>query len=156
VEAVKAAAVKAVGGGLTKQEQDYLSINTRGAISDAGEGQYVPEWFMDRNNLTAVHSATGKETEKAVQVRATFTNVAYGSDPEGKAWVPKSILQTRKEYAAEGAAKTARWQGNQSYTKYLKDTAKAAGVKIGNMSSWDKIQAKLKKAGVKYKTRDAY
>lgn len=141
------------GGGLTDEEQRYIDINgSASAIVLNGEQLHVPQWIQEREGLYGGLRVT-RETEKAVLVEAS--DIAQ-TGRRTSAWVPKSTLLTTKEYAQKGVAKNSRAAQNQRYTKYLKDTAAANGVKIGNTSSWDKISAKLKAKGVKVKSRDQF
>lgn len=141
---------------MTETTNFYIETGNDRKVEIDGTVKFVPQWFMSKNNIAAVNYFAGKQTEKAILVNVSFERVAAGSDVDGTAWVPKSILQTADEYVAERKAKDNRYANNCRYSNYLKELAAANGVKIGNLSSWEKIQAKLTKNGVAFKTRDEF
>lgn len=124
-----------------------------------GKTYEVPAWIISKNlsnaeamawNSTWGVDSIERETEKAILVGR---NTDYG---KVTVWCPKSALQDREEMLAQEEASNERWKNNQRYTNYLKETAKENGVKIGNMSSWEKIIAKLQSKGVEVKTREEF
>lgn len=141
------------GGSLTESEKKYMDmINGGPSITIDGKESYVPEWIQKRESLGNSLYVV-RQTDKAVLVKE-FDVAQTGR--RNQAWVPKRVLQTKKEYAAAGVASQKRFISNAKYTKYLKDLAKSSGVKIGNTSSWEKITDKLKKNGVRVKSRNEF
>lgn len=122
-----------------------------------GKTHEVPSWIIRKNLSQPKASAWDRscervvrETEKAVLVVSTTD---YGWID---LWVPKSVLVSHEELEKQEAAEVAHRQNNWKYTNYLKQLAADNNVKIGNMSSWEKIIAKLQSKGVEVKTREEF
>lgn len=91
-----------------------------------------------------------RETEKAVLIgyRTDYGNLDV--------WAPKSVILTPEKAKANDLKSYQRQYVNDSYYNYLRNTAKAAGVKLGSVKKWDKIKKKLTQSGVSFLDRDAY
>lgn len=146
-------------GGLTTDEQNQIDM--RGGINGAvggfelnGDYLHVPEWFSDKENTARNGLSVKRETDKAVLLEGI--DIADSGTIKTEFWVPKSILQTTKEYAAGLVSSQKRYRTNAKYTNYLKGLAQSNGVKIGNAKSWESIQKKLAKNGVDFVDRDKY
>lgn len=115
----------------------------------------IPGWILERNGIYGhAHSfAVERETDKAILVNDNKSR--YGGQ-DTKFWVPKSQLQSVEKTRQEILEKTANQIVSQKYTNYLKHLASANNVKLGNISSWDKITARLKKKGVAVMSRDGF
>lgn len=138
---------------LTDAEEAYLSMHAgSNPVIVGGSELYVPQWIQEREGLYGGLHAV-RETERAVLV--STSDIAQTGTTR-KAWVPKSTLLTKKEYASKGVENDRRALANASYTTYLRNTAAENGVKLGNASSWDKIISKLASKGIKVKKREEF
>ena len=124
------------------------------ANSTGTDADKIPDWFADRNRVGGEQIYTGtiaRETEKAVLISG---NTISGRPIE--MWVPKSVLQTPGQQSNDRLNKQVNRELNMRYSSYLKQTAQQAGVKVGNLSSWDKIKAKLDKNGISYLDKEQF
>lgn len=137
-----------------KSAESVFSVHLSNVDGEGISGQ-IPQWILDKNGITVRSRAFAvvHETEKAVLVS---TRGSWFGGVDEEFWVPKSQLQsaekTRQEILVSGANKIV----SQQYTNYLNQLASSNGVKIGNISSWEKITAKLQKSGVAVKSRDEF
>lgn len=116
---------------------------------------HIPQWILQKNGVEVRgHTySVERETDKAILVN---NNAGMYGGRDKKFWVPKSQLQPVEKTRKEILEKTANQIISQKYTSYLKQLASTNNVKLGNVSSWDKITAKLKKMGVTVMSRDEY
>ena len=130
-------------------KHSYVEPNSTGTAADM-----IPDWFADRNRVGGEQIYMGsiaRETEKAVLISGSTVN---GRKIE--LWVPKSILQTPEQQRESRINEAVNKNLNSLYTSYLKRTASDNGVKVGNLSSWDKIKAKLSKNGVSFMQKEEF
>lgn len=124
-------------------------------LNPNGIGAQIPQWIINReSDGLRKNFQVKRETEKAILVSSS------GDASKGirntEFWVPKSQLQSVEKTKQEIWEKHANRAVSEKYTAYLNTTAESAGVKVGNLSSWDKITAKLQKSGVAVMTRDEF
>lgn len=128
------------------------------AIGDKADyeniGYQFPLWLTrDKTGSNAFYDARiERETEKAYLLRH-YSSI---EDRMVTNWVPKSQRLTPEAAREDRVKDMARVYENQYYGNYLQATAKDSGVKLGNMSSWDKIKDKLKKNGVSVMERSEF
>ncbi len=124
--------------------------NLHGGISDQ-----IPQWILDRESRGIRRDFVVKrETEKAILV-SSAGDMAKGIR-DTSFWVPKSQLQSVEKTKQEILERAANKIVSMKYSNYLKDTAAGAGVKVGNLGSWEKITAKLRSNGVAVMSRDEF
>lgn len=95
------------GGRLTDAEKRYLERHAgSNPITVGGKELYVPQWIQRREGGLYGGLHVVRETEKAVLVKTS--DVAQTGTTQ-QAWVPKSTLLTRKQYAQKGVEEDKRW-----------------------------------------------
>lgn len=154
------------GGGMTIQQKaeayaaaaaaDYKSSDY--LFNDPLMPDNLPYFVTEKlsqHELSAINigdavTSIKRETEKAVLINyeTDYGNITL--------WAPKSVIKTEEQFRADFQRQATRQYVNDSYYNYLRNTAKAAGVKLGSVKKWDKIKKKLTQSGVSFMDRDAY
>ena len=167
-KAEKLAAVAAAAVEVQKPEQPAWADGLEGDFGDLdGERVYfedrIPEWFLDKSldqqEKYAFSVGDGafvdrvSESGKAVLVknRTDYGTVSF--------WMPRSIILDNSKLRIEKEKQAARdkaWDNGLLYNKYLRDTAKANGLKIGNVRRTRKIVEKLEAGGVSFMSKNDY
>lgn len=113
---------------------------------------FVTDKLNSQQRLAAKSSPASivKETDKAVQIQY---KTSYGNV---NLWAPKSVVKTKSELKKQKQKQLKNTYINSRYSSYLKDLAEKNNVKIGNLSSWEKITKKLKSKGVKVLNKDSF
>lgn len=139
-----------------KSALNSAKVKSLDKLADNSVAARIPQWILDRetDGIRGSRLSIIKETEKAVLV--TNHGKDYGAPRDKQFWVPKSQLKSKAEIKKEAIEGEAKRIVSQKYGNYLKSLASSSGVKVGNLSSWDKITEKLKKSGVSVMTRDEY
>lgn len=124
-------------------------------LDPKGIGAQIPQWIINReSDGLRKNFQVKRETEKAILVSSSGD--VYKGIRNTEFWVPKSQLQSVEKTKQEIWEKHANRAVSEKYSTYLNSTAASAGVKVGNLSSWEKITAKLQKSGVAVMTRDEF
>ena len=134
-------------------EYDAKNAGKTPSVADS-----IPDWVLDKKlsqgEAYAFSVGDGafikRETEKAYLIA---NNTDYG---QVSFWMPKSWMSTPEKVRSDAIRSAANLQVGANYNTYLKETAAAAGVKLGNTRTTAKISEKLQKKGVKFKTKDDF
>lgn len=137
---------------LAERYADGLPV--MGVSDDPLAPSNLPAFIQDKMSSEVLDINAGgsvvRETEKAVLVSYS---TSYGSS---EVWVPKSVIKSSDEVGEHARRRQVNAFINNRYSVYLRETAEANGVKVGNMSGWDKMKAKMDQAGVKYMDKETF